>query len=95
MSTSPDMRPRNSEIIVRPYGGRGNYILALISSRYVHPTEERTEGAFTRLESYNAQTLEEVGEGAQTGADSVNEGRGRYSFRYSVERGTGGQSPSH
>jgi integrase len=32
----------------------------LISSRYVHPTEERTEGAFTRLESYNAQKLEEL-----------------------------------
>jgi hypothetical protein len=32
----------------------------LTSQRYVHPTEERTEGAFTRLESYNAQKGKEL-----------------------------------
>lgn len=37
----------------------------LVSQRYVHPTEERTEGAFTRLESYNAQKLKELEEERQ------------------------------
>jgi hypothetical protein len=31
-----------------------------MSQRYVHPTEERTEAALTRLESYNASKLKEL-----------------------------------
>jgi integrase len=34
----------------------------LISQRYVHPTPERIEGAFTMLESYNAQKEKELKE---------------------------------
>lgn len=34
----------------------------LISQRYVHPREERTEGAFTRLEACNAQKVKELEE---------------------------------
>jgi hypothetical protein len=31
-----------------------------VSQRYVHPTGERIEDAFTRLESYNARKAEEL-----------------------------------
>lgn len=32
----------------------------LVSARYVHPTDERTEGAFTQFESYNLQKRKEL-----------------------------------
>jgi len=31
-----------------------------ISQRYVHPTEEKVEDAFSRLERYNAKKVEEL-----------------------------------
>jgi len=38
----------------------------LVSQRYVHPTPERIETAFTALESYNARKVQELEKGKTT-----------------------------